>query len=76
MAQGSKYCKQMSCFGGFVNTHLKINVYIDLAYHCISIPSYKYDFASENVYTRSIFIKPMTKNCTCIYTIQGKNVGQ
>lgn len=72
MAQVNKYCKQITCFGGFVSTHLKINVYIDHAYHCISIPFYKYDFASENVCTRSIFIKRMTKNCTCIYTIQEK----
>lgn len=47
--QVSKYCKPMSCFDGFINTPLKINVCIDLAYHCISISTYKWNFESENM---------------------------
>lgn len=56
MTQVSKYCKQISCFDGFVNAHLKINVCIDLAYHCISISSYQYNFGCENMSIPEVFL--------------------
>lgn len=49
MTQVSKYCKQISCFDRFVNTHLKINVCIDLAYNCISRSSCMHNFESVNM---------------------------
>lgn len=76
MAQVSKYCKQMSCFAGFVNAHLKINACIDLAYHCISVSSYKYNFGSENMSILEVSSwNPWLRVAPALILYKGKKIG-